>query len=69
MVFSYFRSRSANSPSTQPAQPTTPVVASIPLFSTTVGATVDSFYRSGMNALLNSRLTNQKAALFPNMHM
>lgn len=43
--------------------------ASIPLVSTSIGAVVDSFYRSAMNSWLNASLTNKRSALFPNMHI
>jgi CRP-like cAMP-binding protein len=42
----------------------------LPLFAVTCAAAVESFYRSGMNAMINSVLTGQpRAALFPNMHI
>jgi CRP-like cAMP-binding protein len=41
-----------------------------PYFATSVAASIESFYRSGMNALLNARLTGQPVArLFPEMHL
>jgi hypothetical protein len=52
----------------QPAAP--PVTPLIPFVATSVGATIDSFYRSSLNAVLNAQLTNMKrGALFPNMHI
>ncbi|KAI3629922.1 hypothetical protein MIR68_011357 [Amoeboaphelidium protococcarum] len=64
--------------------PSTSATASIPVFSTTIGASIDAFYRSGMNSLLNQRLTKlmtqstsvisslstppAKIRYFPNMH-
>lgn len=60
--------------------PITPAVAPIPIVSTTIGAAVDSFYRSGMNSMINARLAQSmtkstvttgiiKARYFPNMHV
>ncbi|CAH0476291.1 unnamed protein product [Peronospora belbahrii] len=41
-----------------------------PYFATSVAASIESFYRSGMNSLLNARLTGQPVAkLFPEMHL
>uniref|UniRef100_K3XC50 Cyclic nucleotide-binding domain-containing protein n=1 Tax=Globisporangium ultimum (strain ATCC 200006 / CBS 805.95 / DAOM BR144) TaxID=431595 RepID=K3XC50_GLOUD len=41
-----------------------------PYFAISAAATLESFYRSAMNSLLNARLTGQPvASLFPNMHM
>ncbi|CAI5737045.1 unnamed protein product [Peronospora destructor] len=41
-----------------------------PYFATSVAASTESFYRSGMNSLLNARLTGQPVAkLFPEMHL
>lgn len=43
---------------------------SLPWFAVTCAATVESFYRSGMNAMINSAITGKpRAALFPNMHI
>lgn len=53
----------------QASTPSKVATPTIPILSTTVGATFDAFYRSAMNAKLNSRLTNAKAPLFPNMHI
>ena len=36
---------------------------------TSLGAFIDSFFRSAMNALINQRLTGQPQAWFPNMHI
>jgi hypothetical protein len=41
----------------------------IPFFATSIGASIDSFYRSAMNSILNAQLTNKKGSLFPNMHI
>ena len=42
----------------------------LPLFAVTCAAAVESFYRSGMNAMINAAITGQpRAALFPNMHI
>jgi len=42
----------------------------LPWFAVTCAAAVESFYRSAMNALINSALTGKpRAALFPNMHI
>lgn len=41
----------------------------IPFFAVTVGASIESFYRSAMNAFINASLTGHRAALFPNMHV
>jgi hypothetical protein len=42
----------------------------LPWFAVTCAAAVESFYRSGMNALINAALTGKpRAALFPNMHV
>jgi hypothetical protein len=49
--------------------PATSKLSPIPIFATSVGASIDSFYRSSMNSLLNARLTNQRGSLFPNMHI
>ncbi|KAA8490835.1 hypothetical protein FVE85_1282 [Porphyridium purpureum] len=35
----------------------------------TVAATMESYYRSALNSLLNARLTGVQAELFPNMHV
>jgi len=35
----------------------------------TIGAAIESYYRSALNALLNARLTGVRAELFPNMHV
>ena len=44
--------------------------AASPVFATSVAATVESFYRSGMNAFINSALLGQKVQkLFPDMHV
>lgn len=41
-----------------------------PWLASSIAAGIESFYRSGMNSLLNARLTGQPVAqLFPNMHM
>eukprot|EP01065_Artemidia_motanka_P051907 TRINITY_DN9230_c0_g1_i1.p1 TRINITY_DN9230_c0_g1~~TRINITY_DN9230_c0_g1_i1.p1 ORF type:complete len:276 (+),score=93.11 TRINITY_DN9230_c0_g1_i1:83-910(+) len=41
-----------------------------PVFATTVAATVESFYRSALNAFINSALLGQKVQrLFPDMHV
>ncbi|CAI5742307.1 unnamed protein product [Hyaloperonospora brassicae] len=41
-----------------------------PYFATSVAASIEAFYRSGMNSLLNARLTGQPVArLFPEMHL
>lgn len=54
----------------QPAAPTLSPQQQIPFFATSIGASIDAFYRSAMNSLLNARLTNNKqGALFPNMHI
>jgi len=34
-----------------------------------IGAGIESFYRSALNSLLNARLTGVRADLFPNMHI
>jgi len=41
----------------------------IPIVPTTIAASVESFYRSALNAILNARLSGKKASLFPNMHI
>jgi len=42
----------------------------LPWFAISCAAAIESFYRSGLNAILNAALTGQKrAALFPNMHV
>ena len=42
----------------------------LPWFAVTCASAVESFYRSGMNALINASLTGKpRAALFPNMHV
>eukprot|EP00123_Amoebidium_parasiticum_P017262 comp23775_c0_seq1/m.41217 comp23775_c0_seq1/g.41217 ORF comp23775_c0_seq1/g.41217 comp23775_c0_seq1/m.41217 type:complete len:446 (-) comp23775_c0_seq1:275-1612(-) len=41
----------------------------IPLVATAIAASIESFYRSALNATLNFRLTGQRSALFPNMHV
>jgi len=42
----------------------------LPWFAVTCAAAVESFYRSGMNALINAALSGKpRAALFPNMHV
>ncbi len=42
----------------------------LPWFAITCAAAVESFYRSGMNALINAALTGKpRAALFPSMHV
>lgn len=39
-------------------------------FAVSVAASVESFYRSALNSLLNSQLTGKPATnLFPNMHI
>lgn len=40
-----------------------------PFYVNTVAATVESFYRSALNSVLNARLSGKQAALFPNMHI
>mmetsp|Transcript_4509 Transcript_4509/g.9000 ORF Transcript_4509/g.9000 Transcript_4509/m.9000 type:complete len:412 (-) Transcript_4509:1167-2402(-) len=35
----------------------------------TIAATIESYYRSALNAFLNQRLTGHRAELFPNMHI
>jgi len=35
----------------------------------TIAATIESYYRSALNAMLNQRLTGMRAELFPNMHI
>lgn len=42
----------------------------IPIVSTSIAASIDSFYRSGMNSFLNRQLVkNGNFPLFPNMHL
>jgi hypothetical protein len=42
----------------------------LPWFAVTCAAAVESFYRSGMNAMINAAITGKpRAALFPNMHV
>jgi CRP-like cAMP-binding protein len=36
---------------------------------TSIGASIDAFYRSAMNNLINERLTGVRGAFFPNMHI
>jgi CRP-like cAMP-binding protein len=36
---------------------------------TSLGASIDAFYRSAMNNLINERLTGVRGAFFPNMHI
>lgn len=38
-------------------------------FAVSVAASIESFYRSGLNAILLSQLTGKPAAWFPNMHI
>lgn len=52
---------------TLPATPTKE--QTFPLFAIAVGSSVDSFYRSSLNALLIAQLTGKPAAWFPNMHL
>jgi hypothetical protein len=40
-----------------------------PYFAVSVAASVESFYRSALNSMLNARLTGKQASLFPNMHI
>ena len=47
-----------------------PKVVSTPVFATSVAATVESFYRSALNAFINQALLGQKLQrLFPDMHV
>jgi len=46
-------------------QPSVP----IPIIPTTIAAAMESFYRSALNSFLNARLSGQRGALFPNMHI
>lgn len=39
------------------------------ILGTSIAATVESFYRSALNASLNYRLTGYRGALFPDMHL
>ena len=57
------------SKSTTKDTPAPAAAKGFPVISTTVGATVDSFYRSAMNSKLNASLTGKTAPLFPNMHV
>lgn len=41
----------------------------LPVLATSMAASVESYYRSALNAMLNQRLTGQKASWFPNMHV
>jgi len=41
----------------------------IPFFAVSTGASIESFYRSGMNAFINASLTGVRGAFFPNMHI
>ena len=61
-MLSWFRKKQ-EAPAPPPPPPAIPFVA------TSIGATVDSFYRSAMNSLLNASLTNNRASFFPNMHI
>jgi hypothetical protein len=42
-------------------------VVNVPAVS--IAAAIESYYRSALNAMLNTRLTGVKAELFPNMHI
>jgi CRP-like cAMP-binding protein len=39
------------------------------LFAVTIAASIESFYRSSLNAAMNARLSGQWGKLFPNMHI
>lgn len=41
----------------------------LPWFAVSCAAAIESFYRSGLNAILIRQLTGETAAFFPNMHI